>query len=895
MRNTNAGRVHNPEPAKTLLAIFIILALLLSSLPTGSAFAMAIVGDGSTPPSISAPQVTVKAATDSSYVEPTNTYTDGTTKYYLVTQDPGKASLTSITYNGTSYPLTTVFVGSNLSAMKIGSNPILTQNGPLSNATVFFDDGTYTDNDSTNYVGLSQPNMSLIGLNKTGSGEPAVILHKAPRSSTIAAINNTEERYIIMTSNIYLENLIFDNQGYDMYPTGDKSLSIPKSRGEYMFYFSTGSGGFVMKDCILENVGASNQDTGINPAYYNKNLAMNFYQSAGQHNFENVTIRNVKTTAVAGVGLGIISFNQSSGNYFKNLTIVDDDAYNSISRSIMIEHRDTSVVPEKGNSAIFTGTLSLPVDSYHNHVYIQSWNYDNIVTPANYRYALYSSTNGNSFGTPAILVYQDVMPPVTAGKSILDLKDTALLVQDGTSVSIYDQLNTMATMIKNAGTHAPGYNIKIAADSSGKINSFVIPSFGSGVSVNLVAIPNSPTLFTSSDRVPLAAGGTIQLPAATAGNITLYNFDFASLAKYSLQEVISGITPLATITDPNDNGSITGYPSYTDYAPKTATTAAIKNATVTNFSNCAFTSLANEIKITNPVAAMTVGATYTLTGSLAGTSTDSFTGTTFTGTIKDTADDKTIYWFSSDPLIATVDKDSGLVSAVKVGTVTILAKAADTNNNGEIEKPYASFNLSVTKAGGSGSGSGSGSASAAVGGALEIPITALPVPATGFAPGVRTMLPGLNTANKYQDLGDLWLEIPTLGLQTSITGVPQTTSGWDISWLDNEAGWLNGSAYPTYSGNSVLTGHVYNSDGLPGIFANLNQLKYGDEVIVHAWGQQYIYSVRDVKTISPDNSTYVFKHRESPWLTLLTCKGFDESSGKYKERLAVRAVLIKVK
>jgi LPXTG-site transpeptidase (sortase) family protein len=686
-----------------------------------------------------------------------------------------------------------------------------------------------------------------------------------------------------MTTNIYLENLIFDNQGYDMYPTGDKSLGIPKSRGEYMFYFSTGSGGFVMKDCILENVGASNQDTGYNPAYFNKNLAMNFYQSTGLHNFENVTIRNVKTTAISGVGLGIISFNQSSGNYFKNLTIIDDDAYNSISRSIMIEHRDTSVVPENKNSAVFTGTLSLPVDSYHNHVYIQSWNYDNIVTPANYRYALYSSTNGNSTGTPAILVYQDIMPAVTAGKTIMDLEDTALLVQDGASVSVYDQFIALAKTIKNAGTHAPGYNIKIAADGSGKINSFVVPDFGSGISVNLVAIPNSPTLFTSSDKVPLAANGTIELPAASAGNITLYNFDFASQAKYTLQEAISGITPLTTLADPFDNGSITGYPSYSDYAPTAVTTAAIKNAAVDNFSNCAFTSLANEIKINNSVAAIIRGATYSLTASLAPTDTNSFTGPTFTGTLKDTADDKTIYWFSSDLTVATVDRDSGLVTGVKVGTVTIIAKAADANNNGEIEKPYASFTLVVTAG-------GSGPVSASMG----IPITGMPVPVTGFAPGVTTELPSLNFANQYQDLGDLWLEVPSIGVKESITGVPQTTNGWDVSWLGDQVGWLNGSAYPTYEGNSVLTGHVYDANGKAGIFANLNQLKYGDEVIVHAWGQQYIFSVREVKSISPEDSKYVFKHRETPWLTLLTCKGYDEESGKYAERLVVRAVLIKI-
>ena len=40
------------------------------------------------------------------------------------------------------------------------------------------------------------------------------------------------ERYNIYSQNIYFENLIFDGQGYDMYPTGGSGLS--KNRGEYM-------------------------------------------------------------------------------------------------------------------------------------------------------------------------------------------------------------------------------------------------------------------------------------------------------------------------------------------------------------------------------------------------------------------------------------------------------------------------------------------------------------------------------------------------------------------------------------------------------------------------------------------------------------------------------------
>jgi LPXTG-site transpeptidase (sortase) family protein len=125
------------------------------------------------------------------------------------------------------------------------------------------------------------------------------------------------------------------------------------------------------------------------------------------------------------------------------------------------------------------------------------------------------------------------------------------------------------------------------------------------------------------------------------------------------------------------------------------------------------------------------------------------------------------------------------------------------------------------------------------------------LPATGFAPGHLTILPPL--AISYASLGDLWLEIPALNIKTAIVGVPQSkdSSAWDVSWLGSQAGWLNGSAFPTYNGNSVLTGHVWNADNMPGLFVNLKLLKFGDLVIIHAFGQVYTYEVRDTRLVSP--------------------------------------------
>jgi LPXTG-site transpeptidase (sortase) family protein len=167
------------------------------------------------------------------------------------------------------------------------------------------------------------------------------------------------------------------------------------------------------------------------------------------------------------------------------------------------------------------------------------------------------------------------------------------------------------------------------------------------------------------------------------------------------------------------------------------------------------------------------------------------------------------------------------------------------------------------------------------------------LPSTGFTPNRVTKLP-LQSA-RYAALGDLWLEIPRLGVKTSIVGVPQTDSGWNVSWLGDQAGWLNGTAFPTWAGNSILTAHVYDAFGHPGPFVHINDLVYGDRIIVHVWGGSYSYAVQQVIQVAPDAVSSVIKHEELPWVTLLTCRGYDQASNSYKYRLAVRAVLVEVK
>jgi LPXTG-site transpeptidase (sortase) family protein len=167
------------------------------------------------------------------------------------------------------------------------------------------------------------------------------------------------------------------------------------------------------------------------------------------------------------------------------------------------------------------------------------------------------------------------------------------------------------------------------------------------------------------------------------------------------------------------------------------------------------------------------------------------------------------------------------------------------------------------------------------------------LPETGFAPGVITEIPSQPADRSYQNLGDFWLEIPKLNVTMPIVGIPAQGQTWDLTWLWDQAGWLEGTAYPTHAGNSAITAHVYLPNGQPGPFLNLANLRWGDQIIIHLAGQRYIYEVRQVRQVSP-YSLSPLAHQELPYLTLITCREYDPTTHSYRYRIVVQAVLMKV-
>lgn len=167
------------------------------------------------------------------------------------------------------------------------------------------------------------------------------------------------------------------------------------------------------------------------------------------------------------------------------------------------------------------------------------------------------------------------------------------------------------------------------------------------------------------------------------------------------------------------------------------------------------------------------------------------------------------------------------------------------------------------------------------------------LPETGYTQRLSAALSAAPQASQHAQDSEMQLEIPSLGVKTGIVGAAKNAGGWETTFLEKQVGYLEGTAFPTWKGNTALAGHVNLPNGLDGPFARLGELRFGDQVLIRAWGQVYVYEVRSNQVVYPDD-TSVLKHEEYDWLTLITCGDYDPELDQFLTRQVVRAVLVKV-
>jgi hypothetical protein len=104
-----------------------------------------------------------------------------------------------------------------------------------------------------------------------------------------------------------------------------------------------------------------------------------------------------------------------------------------------------------------------------------------------------------------------------------------------------------------------------------------------------------------------------------------------------------------------------------------------------------------------------------------------------------------------------------------------------------------SFTIVNNSIGGAGGNSGAGDGNQDK--SIKLPSTGVLIPITGFNPNVVTNLPVQLEENAYDTKDNLHLEIPRLGFNQPIVGIQFKDKGWDVKWLDDDIGYLEGSAY----------------------------------------------------------------------------------------------------
>jgi len=245
--------------------------------------------------------------------------------------------------------------------------------------------------------------------------------------------------------------------------------------------------------------------------------------------------------------------------------------------------------------------------------------------------------------------------------------------------------------------------------------------------------------------------------------------------------------------------------------------------------------------------------------------------------------------------IATPLNTAGYYQLFVCGTTSIVdAKNTDLKLAGNGTAPGSDFliNFRLRSASSNGGGGSTRKASDAAK-AVEI-LNATLIPVTGFSPNTITALPAQPTDKAYSSLDGIRIEIPTLHINYPIVGVMFDKNNWDLTWLKDSVGYLEGSAYPTLEGNTVLSAHVVDANDNLGPFSDIKGMKTGEKVYIHAYGQVYVYQVQENRLLLPSNTSTVFQHEENSWVTLVTCEDYNAKTGLYNYRRMVRAILISV-
>ncbi len=139
------------------------------------------------------------------------------------------------------------------------------------------------------------------------------------------------------------------------------------------------------------------------------------------------------------------------------------------------------------------------------------------------------------------------------------------------------------------------------------------------------------------------------------------------------------------------------------------------------------------------------------------------------------------------------------------------------------------------------------------------------------------------------------LSIERIGINTEVikAGLQEDDEG-NVIWetVPDVAAYYTPTSLVGARGNAVIAGHVvtlYEGN----VFANLYQVDFGDKIQVATAEGTFVYEVRDIKLVLPED-VHVMAPTRDATLTLITCGGeFDRWAQTFEKRLVVVGKLIR--
>lgn len=117
--------------------------------------------------------------------------------------------------------------------------------------------------------------------------------------------------------------------------------------------------------------------------------------------------------------------------------------------------------------------------------------------------------------------------------------------------------------------------------------------------------------------------------------------------------------------------------------------------------------------------------------------------------------------------------------------------------------------------------------------------------------------------------------IPLVEVTQELVGDEKELNDIFMTELENGVVRYPSSVKPGEDGNTFIFGHSSNFPWIKWnyneVFALLDKVSYGDEIIIYYEQKKYVYRILEKKVIDPKNVGVINKHSLTPELTLMTC------------------------